>query len=246
MRAPVDTIPAPPFPGGLAWINVASLRMDKQLGRPVVVEFWDFLRAHSLRTLPYLRAWHERYAADGLRVVGIHAPGFAASREPEAVRDACARLGVEYPVLVDSDLRAWRDYENQGWPGRYVFDRTLHLHTLHYGQGGYEETERAIQALLGTEREPLDPLRPEDAEGATLVPPTPDEEGAWSGPYEAGAVWAVLEGAGAVRVNGQQRAVTGPVCELLVEHPRHTAGVLDLELGPGVTCAAVQFTPGLA
>jgi len=242
----VDTIPAPPFPGGLPWINVASLRMDKQLGRPVVVEFWDFLRAHSLRTLPYLRAWHERYAADGLRVVGIHAPGFEASRDTEAVRAACARLGVEYPVLVDSELRAWRDYGNRGWPGRYIFDRTLRLHTLHYGQGGYGETERAIQALLGVQRDPVGALRPEDAEGATLAPPTPDQEGAWSGPYEAGAVWAVLEGAGTVRVNGEERPVEGPVCELLVGHPRHTAGVLDLEPGPGVTCAGVQFTPGLA
>src|SRR3954464_3121283 len=68
MRAPVDTIAAPPFPADLPWINVAPLRMDKQIGRPVLVEFWDFCRPSSLRTLPYLKAWHERYAVDGLRV----------------------------------------------------------------------------------------------------------------------------------------------------------------------------------
>jgi hypothetical protein len=62
VRAPPDAIPAPPFPRELEWINVAPLRMDKQRGRPVLVEFWDFCRVNSLRTLPYLKAWHERYA----------------------------------------------------------------------------------------------------------------------------------------------------------------------------------------
>ena len=68
VRAPVDSIPAPPFPRHLPWVNVAPLRMDKQSGRPVLIEFWDFCRPNSMRTLPYVQAWHERYAADGLRV----------------------------------------------------------------------------------------------------------------------------------------------------------------------------------
>ena len=67
VRAPVDTIPAPPFPRGMPWVNVAPLRMDRQLGRPVLIEFWDFCRVHSLRTLPYVTGWAERYAGDGLR-----------------------------------------------------------------------------------------------------------------------------------------------------------------------------------
>src|SRR5262249_40899708 len=81
MRAPPGQIPAPPFPGKLTWCNVAPLRMDKQKGRPVLVEFWDFLRVNSLRTLPYLKAWHERYADAGLRVIGIHTGGFLPARE---------------------------------------------------------------------------------------------------------------------------------------------------------------------
>src|SRR5512139_1344141 len=75
VRPPVDTITPPPFPPKLPWVNVASLRMDQQRGRPVLVEFWDFCRVQSLRTLPYLQAWHERYGADGLRVVLVHSPG---------------------------------------------------------------------------------------------------------------------------------------------------------------------------
>ncbi len=88
MRPPVDTITAPPFPPKLPWANVASLRMDQQRGRPVLVEFWDFCRVNSLRTLPYLKAWHERYAEAGLRVVTVHSPGFSASRDEAAARAA--------------------------------------------------------------------------------------------------------------------------------------------------------------
>ena len=85
MRAPEHAIPAPPFPRGLTWIGVASLRMDKQRGRPVLIEFWDFCRVNSLRTLPYLVAWHERYADAGLRVIGVHSGGFAPARSTENV-----------------------------------------------------------------------------------------------------------------------------------------------------------------
>ena len=80
VRAPVDTIPAPLFPRDMTWLNVASLRMEKQRGRPVLVEFWDCCRVQSLRTLPYVKAWHERYADAGLRVISIHAPGFASGQ----------------------------------------------------------------------------------------------------------------------------------------------------------------------
>ena len=203
MRAPVDTIAAPPFLTHLKWVNVPTLRMDKQLGNPVLVEFWDCCRPNSLRTLPYLKAWHERYAADGLRVVGIHSPGFDAARERDDVRAAVARLGIEYPVLVDPDLEMWQEYENKGWPARYLFDARGMLAHYHYGEGAYRETELAIQELLSIEREPLRAIRPEDAEGAELAPPSASHEGAYSGPYEAGGVWAVLDGNGVVRVNGR-------------------------------------------
>src|SRR5215203_3591136 len=85
VRAPEHAIPAPPFPRELTWVNVAPLRMDKQRGRPVLVEFWDFCRPNSLRTLPYVKAWHERYADAGLRVIGIHTGGFACSRDQAAI-----------------------------------------------------------------------------------------------------------------------------------------------------------------
>jgi hypothetical protein len=246
MRAPVADIAAPPFPARLPWVNVASLRMDKQLGRPVLVEFWDFCRVNSLHTLPYLRAWHERYAQAGLRVVSVHCPGFAASRDPDAVRAAVARLGIEHPVLVDTELELWRLYGNEGWPARYLFDQQGMLFEVHVGEGGYAETELAIGELLGLDVEPVGPLRPEDDPEALLAVPTADVAGPYSGPYEAGAVWAVLDGVGSVTVSGRTIEVEGPGAYPLVEHDRHTAGVLDLQLGDGVTCEAVCFTAGLA
>ena len=249
MRAPEHAIPAPPFPRELTWVNVAPLRMDKQRGRPVLVEFWDFCRVQSLRTLPYLRAWHDRYAEAGLRVVGVHTGGFEVSRDEDAVRAAVERLGIEHPVLIDNELRMWKAYDNEGWPARYLWGPTETGHVLreyHYGEGGYRDTELAIQEELGVSREPLPPLRPEDDPEAQIVVPTPEQQGAWSGPYQAGGVWAVLSGNGVVRANGAAVEVTHPGAYPLVEHPRHTTGVLDLDVPDGVTCHAVSFTPGVA
>ena len=245
MRAPEHAIPAPPFPRDLTWVNVAPLRMDRQRGRPVLVEFWDFCRVNSLRTLPYVKAWHERYAGDGLRVIGVHTGGFLPARDTANAVAAVARLGIEYPVVVDERLEIWDFYGNEGWPARYLWDAQGALYSMHYGEGAYRETEREIQALLGVAREPLPPLRPEDAEGLLLPAQTADQEGAYSGPYEAGGVWAVLEGEGDVYVDGRPIAVHEPGCVALVEHPHHTAGVLELTIRDGVTCHATCFTPGV-
>jgi hypothetical protein len=252
LRAPVDTIVAPLFPRGLPWINAPGGQASIiQRGRPMLVEFWDFCRPNSMRTLPYLKQWHARYGPAGLRTIGVHCPGFEASRQRQAVTDAVARLEIAYPVLIDSELEVWEDYGNEGWPARYLFDGRARLVDYHHGEGGYRETELAIQELVGVAREPLAPLRPEDAPGARLIPQTEDQPGAYSGPYEAGGVWAVLDGDGAVRAEaagagGVELAVRHPGAYPLIEHERHTVGVLELECGPGVECVAICFTPGVA
>ncbi len=246
MRAPVGHIPAPAFPARLPWINVAPLRMDQQRGRPVLIEFWDFCRPNSIRTLPYVKAWHERYRDAGLRVIGVHDSGFAPSAEPEAVTAAVARLNVEYPVVVDTEHEIWLEYENLGWPARYLFDHEGRLFEYHYGEGGYAETELAIQELLGVQRPLLHPVRPEDQREARLAAQSDDVPGPYSGPYEAGGVWAVLDGQGTVTANGRELAVDHPGAYELISHPRSTGAELSLELGDGVTCHAVCFTPGLA
>jgi hypothetical protein len=245
MRAGSPSISAPPFPRNLPWVNVATLRMDQQRGKAVLVEFWDFCRVNSLRTLPYLKAWHERYADAGLRIIGVHTGGFPPARDDDNVRRAVQRLAIPWPVAIDTDLEVWNIYGNEGWPARYLWDPELALHSMHYGEGAYEETEREIQALLGVEREPLAPVRPEDAPDALIAAQSEDVPGPYSGPYEAGAVWAVVEGSGTLGVNGREITVREPGCIPLVEHGRHTAARLSLDPGPGVVVHATCFTPGV-
>ena len=176
----------------------------------MLIEFWDFCRPNSMRTCPYVNAWHERYEPDGLVWWGSTPRASSPRASARAVEAAVKRLGIAHPVLLDPDLEMWREYENEGWPARYLFDGRGLLFDYHYGEGAYEETELAIQELLGIEREPLAPLRPEDAPEACLEPQSEDREGAYSGPYEAGGVWAVLDGEGTVRVNGAELASRTP------------------------------------
>jgi hypothetical protein len=253
LRAPVDNIVAPLFPRHLPWVNAPAGGVSViQRARPTLVEFWDFCRPNSLRTLPYVKAWHERYESAGLRVIGVHCPGFEVSRDERAVREAIDRLNIDYPVLLDGDFEVWREYENEGWPARYLFDGRARLFDYHYGEGAYTETELAIQELLGLQREPLAPIRPEDAPDAVLCPQTTDQPGAYSGPYEAGGAWAVLAGRGTALVNGGPGAggtsvrVTHPGAYRLIDHERHTEAVLTLEVCEGVRCLATCFTPGSA
>ena len=182
VRTPPDAeIAAPEFPGGLEWLNVSFLRMQTELGRhAILIEFWDYARINSLRTLPYLEAWHERYSQLGLRVVGVHCPGYSFGRERTAVERAVERLGIDYPVALDPEFEVWRLYGNQGWPARYLFDRAGWLRFMHYGEGEYLGTELAIQELLREiEPElalppPMRPLRTEDVPGVQMEPQTAD------------------------------------------------------------------------
>jgi hypothetical protein len=244
VRAPVGKIAAPMFSDGIGWLNAEPIQMDRMLGRPVLLEFFDVCRVSSLRTLPYIKAWAAKYP--GLRVISVHAPGYPPSRDADVVRAAVQRLGIEHPVVLDHQHAIWRLYGNKGWPGRYLWDKKHRLFEIHYGEGAYQETERSIQELLGIEDDLVDPVRPEDEPSAMLVVPTPEQEGAYSGPYEAGAVWAVLEGTGTIRVNGADYDVTYTGAHELVEHGVSTEGVLELEVGAGVACHATVFTPGLA
>ena len=163
------------------WLNVAFLRMAPLLQRgPVMIEFFDTARINSHRTLAYVSAWHERYTTHGLRVIGVHSPGYSFGRDPEVVERAVHKLGIEHAVLLDPAYEVWRLYGNLGWPGRYLFDTAGHLRYIHYGEGDYLDAERAIAEVLRESDpglvlpEPLAPVRPEDAEGALLEAQTAD------------------------------------------------------------------------
>ena len=246
MRPPTDTIVAPSFPKDADWINVATLKLEQQAPRPVLIDFWDFCRPSSLRALPYIQEWQRRYEPAGLRIVSVHAPGFPPSHERDLVEAAVERLGIEQAVLLDPEFEYWRAFDNPGWPARYLFGPDLMLTEVHYGEGGYEETEAAIQELLEID-EPLTELfDAADGMDAELVVPTADQAGAYCGPYGAGQVWAVTEGTGVLSVNGQPHSIAATGAHLLIDHGMHSDGVLELSAEPSLTVHATCFSAGLA
>jgi thiol-disulfide isomerase/thioredoxin len=138
------------------WLNSEPLTADALRGRVVLVDFWTYSCVNWLRTLPYVRAWHERYAKHGLVVVGAHAPEFGFEHDLDNVRRAARELGVGYPVVIDNDFRIWRSFGNRYWPAAYLVDRGGRVGYHHFGEGAYEETERAVQQLLGLDQETVE------------------------------------------------------------------------------------------
>lgn len=159
---------APEFASNL-WLNTDTpIQMASLRGQAVLLDIWDYTSIHCLRTLPYVREWHRRYAEHGLVVIGIHAPEFTFGREKRQVELALQEQDIHYPVLMDNDFKTWRAYENQFWPAKYLIDQEGYIRGVYYGEGPYEEIERTIQTLL-REINPLvdlpsimHPLRPED------------------------------------------------------------------------------------
>ena len=105
--------------------------------RPVLVHFFDFAQLNSVRTLPYLRAWYERYSRDGLAMIGIHSPRFPFTQDYDVVADAAERLEIGWPVIVDREFSLWRLYEPHGWPALFLWGRGGALRWYHLGEGEY-------------------------------------------------------------------------------------------------------------
>ena len=139
--------------GAPVWINSEPLTAEGLRGRVVLVDFWTYSCVNWLRTLPYVRAWHEKYRDRGLVVVGVHAPEFGFEHDLDNVRRAAGELDVGYPVVIDNDFTIWRSFENHYWPAVYLVDGDGRVRFHHFGEEAYEETERAIQQLLGVDEE---------------------------------------------------------------------------------------------
>jgi thiol-disulfide isomerase/thioredoxin len=135
------------------WLNSEPLTAGELRGRVVLVDIWTYSCVNWLRTLPYVRAWAERYRDRGLVVVGVHCPEFGFEHDLDNVRHATRQLGVEYPVVIDNDFAIWQSLENHYWPAVYLVDRDGQIRFHHFGEGNYEETERAIQQLLGIDEQ---------------------------------------------------------------------------------------------
>ena len=140
--------PAPELTGLTGWLNSDPLTLKSLRGQVVLVDFWTCSCINCQRTLPYLERWNADYAADGLVIVGVHSPEFAFEHVKSNVADNAARLGVRYPIALDSDLATWQAYQQRFWPAHYLIDQTGTVRQVHYGEGSYAETEALIRELL--------------------------------------------------------------------------------------------------
>jgi thiol-disulfide isomerase/thioredoxin len=138
----------PAFDGAVQWINSERLTPAGLRGSVVLVQFWTYTCINWLRTLPYVRAWNERYRDHGLVVVGVHTPEFGVEHDLDNVRRAVSEMRIGYPVAVDSDYAIWNAFANRYWPAAYYADAAGAIRSHRFGEGGYEEQERAIHQLL--------------------------------------------------------------------------------------------------
>jgi thiol-disulfide isomerase/thioredoxin len=138
----------PGFEGATGWLNSDPLTVDDLHRKVVLVDFWTYTCINWLRTLGYVRAWHEKYKDQGLVVVGVHTPEFPFERDADNVRWAAKHQRVEYPIALDPDYAVWRAFANNYWPAVYIADAERRIRHMHFGEGGYEECEMAIQMLL--------------------------------------------------------------------------------------------------
>ncbi|MGH8416120.1 MAG: cytochrome c biogenesis protein DipZ [Pseudomonas sp.] len=138
----------PSLNGAVQWLNSAPLTAEQLKGKVVLVDFWTYSCINCLRTLPYVKAWADKYRDQGLVVIGVHAPEFAFERDVKNVTKAMADLGINYPVAIDNDYKIWRAFDNQYWPAHYFADAKGQIRYHHFGEGAYDESERVIQELL--------------------------------------------------------------------------------------------------
>lgn len=143
------------------WLNSPPLTAQDLRGKVVLVDFWTYTCINWLRTLPYVRAWAEKYRDQGLVVIGVHAPEFAFEKNLNNVRRAVKDMSIDYPVAVDNDHAIWRAFKNQYWPALYFIDAQGRVRHHHFGEGSYEQSEMIIQQLLaeagkgGIDRQPV-------------------------------------------------------------------------------------------
>jgi cytochrome c biogenesis protein CcdA/thiol-disulfide isomerase/thioredoxin len=138
----------PSLDGATSWLNSPPLTPQVLRGKVVVVDFWTYSCINCLRSLPFVRAWYEKYKDHGLLVIGVHTPEFGFEKNAENVRRAVLDLGISYPVALDNNYSLWRAFNNQYWPAHYFVDATGRIRGHHFGEGDYDASEQTIRQLL--------------------------------------------------------------------------------------------------
>jgi thiol-disulfide isomerase/thioredoxin len=147
VRLPIEG-ELPSLGGATGWLNSPPLTAAGLRGKVVLIDVWTYTCINWLRTLPYVRAWAEKYKKQGLVVIGVHTPEFAFEKNVDNVRRAAKDMKVDYPIAIDSDYAIWRALKNEYWPALYFVDAQGRIRHHHFGEGEYEQSERIIQQLL--------------------------------------------------------------------------------------------------
>ena len=138
----------PSLGSATAWLNSPPLTPAGLRGNVVLIDFWTYTCINWLRTLPYVRAWADKYKDQGLVVIGVHAPEFAFEKQIDNVRRAVKDMRITYPIAIDNEHAIWRAFRNQAWPALYFVDAKGQIRHHHFGEGEYEQSETTIQQLL--------------------------------------------------------------------------------------------------
>jgi thiol-disulfide isomerase/thioredoxin len=140
--------PAPEFRGIDDWINSEPLTLTELRGKVVLIDFWTYTCVNCIRTFPYLKEWHDKYADYGLVIIGVHTPEFEFEKARQNVIEAARTHGLEYPIAQDNNYATWNAYFNSAWPAKYLIDYNGDVRYVHLGEGAYAETEKVIRELL--------------------------------------------------------------------------------------------------
>jgi thiol-disulfide isomerase/thioredoxin len=138
----------PSLGGATEWLNSSPLTGAGLRGKVVLIDFWTYSCINWRRSLPYVRAWAEKYKNQGLVVIGVHSPEFEFEKNVDSVRWAAKDMRINYPIAIDSDQTIWRAFRNDYWPALYFIDSQGHIRHHQFGEGEYEQSEKVIQQLL--------------------------------------------------------------------------------------------------
>ena len=161
---------APELRGIVGWVNSEPLLIQELKGKVVLVDFWTYTCVNCIRTFPYLKLWHAKYADDGLVILGVHTPEFDFEKKTENVRNAVDEYGLDWAVAQDNDYATWNAYQNRYWPAKYLIDKDGIIRYTHFGEGAYTETEEKIRELLEEAGADLVELNPELPNNQPLDP----------------------------------------------------------------------------
>jgi hypothetical protein len=269
MRPERDNIAIPPFPPGITWIGSEPQVSERITARSaLLVHFFELGELSGVRTLPFVAGLAQRYAANGLSVLGIHSPRSAMASTDVALAAAVDRLELPFPVANDNEHRIWHAYGCRGWPSTFLWGQGGTLRYVHFGEGAYHETEAAVRAELATGEghELPEPALGPPPEGDPPKAEKPSDEvfpgGAYDRPWEPEAIdeplvvayagagaWAALDGTGAVAisVDGEPTGsieLAEPGLYELCSHPVHGMHEVRMELDGPIRVWSVAFAPG--